>query len=196
MAAEIKKIDSTTVGGWPTAVPDVDHNLNLDESSGSAPNEGDYIAAGDDYDDESSYRDVFTKLDCTVLSESDTVNWIQIWMHAFGTGDSAKNIEVRLTNTDGVVIGEVAIPIKEPATATVTFTEDIDENPWTLTTINDISAIEVRPLVDGKDSDNDTWTIYQLYFKVDFIPAASALARSKVNSGLAGRTTRIGRLAG
>lgn len=174
MATEILILNGTTNEGWPTEVPNgATHHTCIDEYP--TPDTGDYIQAEDDYMDDSSYYDVFTIPDCSDLQAEDTVVSLEVYAHVLGIGTSTKELDILVTNSDGTVSDSLSVPTKGATTRNVTFTVDSLAAAWTLAKINDISAIEIRPSISGKDQDDDTWAVYQLYVQVNYTLANANL---------------------
>ena len=183
MAEEILIINGTSNGGWPitTGTP---HHEEIDEYP--TADTGDYIRADDDYVDEPTYTDTFTIPDCSSLQEGDTVTNLAVWLHAYATGDTEKWIEIYITNTTGTVSNDHAMPVKGVGTIWLDFTEKPGGGAWDLASINDITGIEIRPTIAGKDSDNDVWYIYQLYVKINYTPAPAGGPRGPLGHPLNG----------
>ena len=176
MATEILRPTGSPVEGWPTVVPDkLAHYSVLDEA---ALDTDDYIQADDDYGDEASYTDTFTIPDCSVLQAGDTVASIQLFAYAFGTGGSAKYVQVFITNSDGTVSDSVVLASAGTELVSATFTVDSLAAAWTLAKINDITGIIIRPMISGKDANDDFWAVFQLYLQINYTAAPAGHAHS------------------
>ena len=167
MATEILRPTGSPVEGWPTVIPEKSsHYAVLDEA---VLDEADYIQADDDYGDEAGYTDTFTIPDCSVLQAGDTVQSIQVFVQTAVAGSSSKELHIGIASGVVGVVDQIGIAT---GLYSADFAVDGASNPWTLATINDISGIIIRPLVSGKDSDNDTWIIYQLYLQINYTVAS------------------------
>ena len=171
MATEILRPTGSPVEGWPTVIPEKSsHYAVLDEA---VLDEADYIQADDDYGDEAGYTDTFTIPDCSVLQAGDTVASIQLFMQADATGSSGgRLIDVLITNSDGTVSDLVALASAGSELVSATFTVDSLAAAWTLAKINDITGIEIRPMISGKDANDDYWAVYQLYLQINYTVAS------------------------